>query len=57
MNFSEYFILIREETNLRKVSKLLYILLTASDKVEKRVQSNSSDSCIHHYNVEVLNIF
>ena len=57
MNFSEYFILIREESNLRKVSKLLYILLTAPDKVEKRVQSNSSDSCIHHYNIEVLNIF
>ena len=57
MNFSEYFILIREETNLRKVSKLLYILLIAPDKVEKRVHSDSSDSCIRHYNVEVLNIF
>ena len=39
------------------VAKLLYIILTAPDDVEKYVQSNSSDNCIHHYNVEILNYF
>ena len=42
---------------LLKVAKLLYILQTTLDEVEKYVQSNSSDNCIHHYNVEILNIF
>ena len=27
------------------------------DAVEKYMQSNSSDNCIHPYNVEILNIF
>ena len=49
-NFSET---IREEQNLRKIAKSLYIFLTTPDKVK----SNSSDNCAHHYNVEVLNIF
>ena len=59
MNFSENFKSIREEQNLRKVAKSLYIFLTTPDEVEKYVeiiQSNSSDNCIHRYNVEVLNI-
>ena len=59
MIFSENFKSIREEQNLRKVAKSLYIFLTTPDEVEKYVeitQSNSSDNCIHHYNVEVLNI-
>ena len=57
INFREYFKSIREEQNLRKVAKLLYIFLKTPDKVEKYVQSNSSDNCIHRYNVKILNLF
>ena len=57
INFSEYFKSIREEQNLRKVAKLLYIFLTTTNEVEKYVQSHSSNNCIHRYNVEVLNTF
>ena len=60
INFSEYFKSIREEQNLRKVAKLLYIFLTTPDKVAKYVkimQSNSSDNCVHRYNIEILNLF
>ena len=57
INFSGYFNSIREEQNLRKNAKSLYIFLTAPDKVEKYAPSNSSDNCIHRYNVEILNIF
>ena len=57
INFSEYFKSIREEQNLRKVAKLLYIFLTTPDKVEKYGESNYSDNCVHHYNVEILNLF
>ena len=56
-NSSEHFQSIREEQNLRKVVKLLYIFLTTTDEVEKYVQSNSSDNCVQHYNVEILNLF
>ena len=56
-NFNEYFKSIREEQNLRKVAKLLYIFLTTPDKVEKYGESNYSDNCVHHYNVEILNLF
>ena len=64
-NFSEHFKSTRdklysklsEEQNLRKVAKSLYIFLTTPDEVEKYVQSNSSDNCVHHYNVEILNLF
>ena len=57
INFSEYFKSTRDEQNLRKVDKLLYIFLTTSDEVEKYTQSNSSDNCIHCYNVDILNLF
>ena len=57
INFSEYFKSIREEQNLRKGAKWLYIFLTTPDEVEKSVQSNSFDNCIHHYHVEILNLF
>ena len=65
INFSEYFkstkeklySKLNEEQNLRKVAKSLYIFLTTPDEVEKFVQSNCSDNCIHHYNVEILNLF
>ena len=50
MDFSES---ISEEQNLRKAAKSLYISLTNTDEV----QSNSSDNCIHVYNVEILNLF
>ena len=57
INFNEDFKSIREEFNLRKVAKLLYIFLKTHNEVEKYVQSNSSDNCIHHYNVEILHLF
>ena len=57
INFSEYFKSTTEEQNLRKIAKLLYIFLTTHEEVEKYIQSNSSDNCIHHYNVEIFNIF
>ena len=49
-----------EEQNLRKVAESLYIFLTTPDEVEKFVnmmQSSSSDNCICHYNVKILNLF
>ena len=52
INFSEYFKSVREEQNLRKVAKSLYIFPTTPDEVEKYMQSNASDNCIHSYNVE-----
>ena len=52
-HFSEYFKSISEEQNFRKVAKSLYIFLTTPDEV----QSNSSDNCINHYNVKILNLF
>ena len=57
INFNEYFKSINEEQNLRKTAKSLYILLITLDEVEKYVESNSSDNCVHYYNVEILNIF
>ena len=57
INFREYFKSIREKQNLRKVAKLLYIFLTTPDKVEKYGESNYFDNCVHHYNVEILNLF
>ena len=56
INFSEYFKSIIEEQNLTKVAKSLYIFLATPDE-EKYEQSNSSDNCIHCYNVEILNLF
>ena len=43
INCSEYFKSIKEEQNLRKVSKLLYIFLATPDEFEKFVQSNASE--------------
>ena len=57
INFREYFKTIREEKNLRKVSKLLYVFLTTPDKVEKYMKSNYFDNCVHHYDIEILNLF
>ena len=57
MNFSEYFKTIREEQNLRKVAKSLYIFLRTHEEVEKYVESTYSNNFVHHYNVEILNLF
>ena len=60
LNFSEYFKSIRDEQNLRKVAKSLYIFVTTPDEVEKYdeiMQTNSSHNYIHSYNVDILNIF
>ena len=48
-----------EEQILRKVAESLYIFLTTPDEVEKyakMMQSNSSHSCVHSYNIEILNL-
>ena len=57
INFNKNFKSAREEQNLRKVSKLLYISLNTPDEVEKYVQLHYSDNCTHYYNVEILNLF
>ena len=36
INFNEYFKFLREEQNLRKVSKSFYIFLTTLDEVQKK---------------------
>ena len=57
INFSEYFKSIREEKNLEKVTKSLYIFLTTPGEVIKYVQWNSSGNRVHHYNAKILNLF
>ena len=57
INFSGYFKPISQEQHFRKVAKSLYIFLATPDGLEKHVQSNSSDNCINHYNVDILNLF
>ena len=57
INFSKYFKSAKEEQSLRKAFKSLYIFLTTPDKAEKYLPSNSSDNCVHHYKVEILNLF
>ena len=47
INFSEYLKSVREEQNLRKVTKLLYVFLTTPDEVEKYAQSNSCNNSVH----------
>ena len=49
-----------EEQNLRQDGESHYIFLTTLDEVEKyakMMQSNSSDNCLHCYNIETLNLF
>ena len=53
INFIEYIKFIKEEKSLRKIAKWLYNFLKTPDEV----QSNSSDNCIHHYKVKILNLF
>ena len=54
ITFSQYYKSINEEQNLGKVPKSLYIFLTTPAEVNKYVQSNSDDNCMHHYNVEIF---
>ena len=47
-----------EEQNSRKVAELLYIFLTPpNDLKNEMMQSNSSDNCVHYYNIANLNLF
>ena len=57
INVSEYFKSIREEQSLMNDVKSLDIFLRTPEEAEKYAQSNSSDNCLHHYNVEILNLF
>ena len=57
MHFSEYFESIREKQNLRKIAQSFYICTTTFGQLEKYEQPNSSDNCIHHYKVEIMNLF
>ena len=60
IKFSEYFKSIREEKNLRKTAKSLYIFLTITNEVEryaKMMQWDYSNDCVHHCNIEILNLF
>ena len=68
IDFREYFKSTREklcsklseEQNLRKVIESLYIFVVTPNEIEKYVEimeSNSSDNCVHHYNVEIWNLF
>ena len=46
--------------NLQTFCKSIYIFLKTPDEKEKYVeimQSNSSDNCVHRYNIEILNLF
>ena len=56
INFSEYVKSMRREGNLRKIAKPLYIFIATPDQVENYVKPNSSNNCIHHYNVDNLNL-
>ena len=45
---------------LEKFCKSIYIFLKTPDEKEKYVeimQSNSSNKCVHRYNIEILNLF
>ena len=42
---------------LKILTQSLYIFLTTPDEVEKYVESNYSDSCVYHFNVDILNLF
>ena len=51
---------LREEKQVRKVAVSLYSFLTTPDEVEKYVELTekfSTDSCAHHYNIDIFNPF
>ena len=51
IHFSEYFKSIREEQNLREVARSHDIFLTTPGKVEKYLELNSCNNCMHPCNV------
>ena len=54
------YIKLNEEQNLRKVVASFYIFLTTPDEVTiyaEMMQPSSSDNCICHYNIKILNLF
>ena len=68
INSDEYFKSVREtlytklieKQNLRKVAALLHIFPKTPDEVEKHLevmQSSSSNNCICHFNIKILNLF
>ena len=57
INFAKYFKSVKEEENFGKVAKWCCIFPRTPDELKKYVQWNSCDNCVHHYNVEILNIF
>ena len=49
-----------EEQNISKAAKSFHVFLKTPVEIQKYVemtQSNSSDNCIHHYNVKILYLF
>ena len=53
-------ILSQIKQNFRKIDKSLDIFLTTPDEVDKyakMMQSNTSDNCLHRYDVMILNLF
>ena len=49
-----------EEHNITKAAGSFYVFLKTPVEIQKYVemtQSNSSDNCIHHYNVKILYLF
>ena len=53
-------ILSQIKQNFRKINKSLDIFLTTPDEVDKyakMMQSNTSDNCLHRYDVMILNLF
>ena len=65
ISFREYFKSTRKKNILKWRKKILErcwisLCLTIPDEVKKYVdimQSNSSDKYVHHYNIEILNLF
>ena len=41
----------------KKLLNRFTFFLTTPDEVAEYVQSNSSDNCVHHYDVEILTLF
>ena len=49
-----------EKKSFRIVDELLHIFLATPDDIEKYVkmmQSSSSDNCLCHYNIKILNLY
>ena len=53
----ECFKSIRQDPNLRKGAKPLFIFLTTPNQAQKYVEKNYSDNFVHQYNVEFFYLF